>query len=223
MEVTSVVNAFADLVVKYKDTGWEHQTHLSDTELKVVEDIVKAAGFDPQLITLGRLYGHYTDQDGSKTGETYCINGYFPYKVISRDGEDYMATGWLNDIFRLATAFLRNRDRLIAEVTAQVLKSVPLMPIQLTEEGDFLREYPPRPLFAGYEYFVTHTADEAKLACCVGVHDLCNGWVDRRQASKEQDVLSCRRCGLRVYFPHKVKTYGDLRKALNERFAVFPG
>ena len=36
---------------------------------------------------------------------------------------------------------------------------------------------------------------------CLGVHKICNGYVDTRQVSKHLNVLHCRGCGMRKLFP----------------------
>ena len=76
-------------------------------------------------------------------------------------------------------------------------------PIVLTEHGETLRGYPD-----------SRGGDEGELYTCIGVHDVCNCWMDIRRASWTHNALLCRGCGLRVVIPMDVKTYGDLRQHL---------
>jgi hypothetical protein len=193
----------------------------SDAEVQILFNVVKSAGFNPKSIVLGMLRGHCVDQDGSKTGQTFVINGRCPFKVMGEDGDDYFATGWLNDIVGLALSYTKVRRDLVKAVKKEIERSVPLKPIQITSEGDVLEEYPVSPYaLVGYQYFVEHTKDSRKIAGCIGVHAHCGGWVDRHSASRAKDTLVCRSCGLRVYFPKKVRTYGGLREFYSMQFAT---
>jgi len=212
-----VATRFVDLTLKYKQ--WGGIKTLPADEMQVLFETVSAAGFNPKKVIPGNLVGHYRDQDGSSTGETYLINSLCPFKVVNqKDDDHYFATGWLNCAFcRVIYASMRqqeDREKLIEVMANEIERSVPLTPIQLTPEGDMLREYPPSMFAFGLEYFVDHTRDDRKLSCCVGVHEYCNSWMDRMQATKTHDAIVCRGCHLRVLFPKEVETYGDLRKAL---------
>ncbi|TSC92812.1 MAG: hypothetical protein CEN89_442 [Candidatus Berkelbacteria bacterium Licking1014_7] len=150
-----------------------------------------------------------------RTGETYQINSICPFKVVSREDDDhYHATGWLDRALRHvclgATQQKKSRDLLIEEIRREIERSIPLAPIQLTLDGNFLREYPP-----SHGGFVDHTKDDRKISDCVGVHMFCNGFMDRHRTTKTQDAIVCRSCSLRVCFPNNVKTYGELRQALS--------
>ncbi len=75
-------------------------------------------------------------------------------------------------------------------------------PIVLTEYGETLRGYPD-----------SQTGDEGKLSTCIGVHDVCNCWVDIKQVSSTHHAILCRGCALRVVVPkNSVTTFGDLRE-----------
>ncbi len=76
--------------------------------------------------------------------------------------------------------------------------------ILLTKFDDYLREYP------GDEV----RSDDDAMSMCVGIHETCCGWVDLRMTSKTHDALVCRACKLRVVFPNKITTFGDLRRHL---------
>jgi len=215
---TAVAIRFVDLALRYKQ--WDEIQTLSEDEVQILFDTVSAAGFDPARVVPGKLRGHYRDQDGSSTGETYPINGLCPFKVVSgdEDGDHYFATGWLDCALRRvvngSTRQNEGREKLTEVMAEEIERSVPLEPIPLTPEGDLLREYPPGTCGYGLIYFVKHTRDESSLGSCVGVHEYCDNWMDRRRATKTHDALVCRGCHLRVLFPKEVKTYGDLRQVL---------
>lgn len=216
-EATDVVTRFVDLALKHKQ--WDEVKTFPANEIQVLFDTVFAAGFNPKKVVLGKLVGHYCDQDGSSTGETYPINSLGPFKVVGQEDNDhYFATGWLDCALRRVvyggTQQNESRKKLIRVMNKEVERSVPLEPIQLTPEGDLLREYPPSALAFGFEYFVKHTRNKNNLDSCVGVHEFCNCWMDRTRSTKMHDAIVCRGCHLRVLFPKKVKTYGDLRQAL---------
>ncbi|MFY9462176.1 MAG: hypothetical protein WAP51_03165 [Candidatus Sungiibacteriota bacterium] len=211
MKTTEIAASFVDLAIKH---DWGKVKKLPADEVRILFATVFAAGFEPSKVVYGKLVGHYRDQDGSSTGETYSINSFCPYKVIGRDGDDdYHATGWLDCALYFARGGTDRRERIKA-IQHEIERSVPLKPIQLTAEGDLLREYPP-----SGDYFVDHTRDNHELSSCVGVHDFCNSWMDRIRATKTHDAIVCRGCHLRVLFPKKIKTYGDLRQFLVSKFA----
>lgn len=214
METTKIAESFVDLACKY---DWDKVKKLPANEERILFATVSAAGFEPTKIALGKLVGSYRDQDGSSTGETYPINSYCPYKVIDQNGDDhYHATGWLNRALLFALGET-DRKQQIKAIQKEIDRSVPLKPIQLTSEGDLLREYPP-----SRDYFSDHTRDNHELNCCVGVHDYCNSWMDRMRATKTHDAIVCRGCHLRVLFPKEIKTYGELRQVLASKFAQVP-
>ncbi len=228
-KTTDVATQFVDLVLT-SDWGrlWAEVEELPDNKVQVFFETVAAAGFDPKKVVPGKLVGHYRDQDGSRTGKTYHINKVCPYKVMGmvdqENGDHYFATGWLDCAVRRVlyggTRQKENREQLIATLEAEIERSVPLVPIQLSPEGEMLREYPPAPLFAGLEYFVDHTRDSCSLNSCIGIHEYCDGWMDRTPATKTHDAILCRVCRLRVLFPKKVKTFRELRQALASRVQV---
>jgi len=198
-------------------------------------EIVSAAGLNPKKVTLGRLVGNYLDQDGSKTGENYPINGLSPFKVVNQEGNDhYFATGWLDDAMcrvvfggikqsatRAVYGFLPEGKEepfkeTVEAIRLEIERSIPLNPIRLTTEGDMLEEYPPS---VNNSWFVNHTRDNNELRDCVGIHKYCGGWIDRHRATTTRDAVVCRACHLRVLFPKEVKTYGELRQVLARQFA----
>lgn len=214
METSEIAALFVDLAFKY---DWSKVKELPDAETWVLFETVSAAGFKPARVAPGRLVGHYLDQDGSRTGRTYPINGYCPYKVISRDGDDHhRATGWLDRAVSLARSG-SDREERVKAVQHEIERSVPMNPIQLTVEGDMLREYPPS---VDQGYFADHTRDGDTLSSCVGIHAFCGGWADRKRATEIYDAVLCRLCHLRILFPKEIKTYGQLRGYLESRLKV---
>lgn len=219
MSVSEVATQFVDLALEHKG-NWGKITRLSVDKIQVFFATVEAAGFDPKEVKLGRLRGDYRDQDCSITGETYVINDLCPCKVIDQEGEDdYCATGWLDSalcrvVSERGWGPKESREQLIDAIATEIARSVPLKPVQLTPEGDLLREYPP----SGGSYLTDHTRDDNRLGSCVGIHMYCDSWMDRHRATKTHDAISCRGCHLRVLFPKEIKTYGELRAHLASKF-----
>ncbi len=214
--VESVAVQFVDLALKYGNR-WGEVNELPKVELQVLLATVHAAGFDPMKLVPEKLKGHYLDEDMRRTGETYPINRLCPFKVVNQEGgDDYSATGWLDCAVHRVVSGGESREQLINVIRSEIERSVPLQPIQLTPEGDLLREYPRQ------GYFVDHTRDSDRFESCVGIHKHCGGWVDRRGATKTHDALLCRGCHLRVLFPKEISTYGELRQALASRFVQVP-
>ncbi len=215
---TTVASRFVNLALEYE---WGKVKKLSDDEVQVLFATVSAAGFEPKVVIPGKLMRYHRD------GETYPINSLCPFRVVSQeDGDHYFATGWLDcALRRVVFGASRNGDdcqKLIKAVELEIERSIPLQPVQLTREGDLLREYPPQPQFSGLEYFVDHTRDDHDLNSCVGIHEYCNGWMDRHRGAKTLDVIVCRSCHLRVLFPKEIKTYGELRQALASKRVPVP-
>ncbi len=205
MDMIDVAKRFAYLS---KEQRWSDASELPSNDVGVLFTMVTLAGFEPQMLVRGRLHGEYRDQDGA-TGKTYPINATCPYKVIGQGGKDHFhATGWLDNMLVLSMRASTQHDA-VKLICHEIERSVPLLPIQLTSDGDRLREYPP-----SREYLVDHTRDTHKLPSCVGVHAHCDGWMDRIHTTETLDVLVCRRCHLRVPFFTSIKTYGELRAYL---------
>lgn len=196
---------------------WAGVEELSAEETRLLFEMVSAAGFNPKSIVLGKLRGEYRDQDGSRTGETYGVNNFCPYKVINEEDHDhFFATGWFSSILsRVVRKNFRwkeeSREEKIEAVKSEIERSIPLKPIQLTRDGDMLLEYPPS---MQSSFFVDHTRDDEELSSCVGIHKYCGGWIDRCGVTKTHDAFVCGTCYIRVLFPKEVKTYGELRQAM---------
>ena len=209
-ETVALATQFVDLLKKRPGFLWTKE----DTAF--VQRLLVEAGFDVKSVVRGKLVGNYLDDDGSKTGETFPINALCPFKAVGfESGEDYRATIWLDCLCWVPRGnYLGTPTRMeaIQKVSAEIERSVPLVPVQLTPEGDLLKEYPRD---GG---FVDHSRDSNKVSLCVGVHAFCHGWMDRNRATASNDSITCRCCGLRVLFPKKIKTYGELRDHFKSRF-----
>lgn len=217
-KATDIAEKFVDLVLAEKQG--DKIKEFTSEEAQIFFNIVSIAGFDPKEVKPGKLVGYYRDGDGERTGETYSINSLCPLKVIREDGDHhFFATGWLDCAFRRVVYGMErqneNREQLIEVVIKEIERSIPLSPIQITLEGDLLREYPPSTYaLSGLSYFVEHSRDTDVLNTCVGIHAYCNNYMNRHGATSTCDAIVCQGCHLRVLFPKEVKTYGDLRQAL---------
>lgn len=215
---TDVAERFVALALNHK--RWDEIKTLPAGEIQVLFDTVSAAGFDAKKVVVGKLVGRYRDQDGP-TSETYPINSLCPFKVIDEDGDHYFATGWLDCALRRVvygwTRQNEGRDMLAEAMAEEIERSIPLEPIQLTPEGDLLRECQRSPVMFGFEYFVNHTRDRDDLSLHVGVHAVCNCYMVRVRTTETHDAIVCQGCHLRVLFPNEVKTYGDLRQSLTSQ------
>jgi len=56
---------------------------------------------------------------------------------------------------------------------------------------------------------------------CAGVHVLCNSFVNWYRVSKKWNVLRCRNCGLRVYFPASIDLQIYDRSVLWEKLDAY--
>lgn len=211
--------AFVDLVRKH-EKEWPTIKSLPEEEEQILRKVLTEVGFRYEALTPGRLVGHYCEQDGSSTGETFPLNELCPFKVtFKRDGrvEDHeRATQWLNGLMKTAvfsSAWIRRKEREEAalEVARDMEKSTPLPPIQITGEGDALEDYSP----PGFD---RHSRDENEFNSTTR-HGYCGGYMDRRHSNPENDVIVCRQCYLRVSIPNKIKTYGELRSFMQSRFS----
>ena len=83
-------------------------------------------------------------------------------------------------------------------------RNVPLDPIRLTLDDDFLIE------FAG-----NHLRDsDVLMVDSVGTHENCRGVMKRRHSNHKFDCLVCTGCYLRILFYKEIRTYGELREYL---------
>lgn len=221
MNVGDVATEFVRLVMKYShfNCDWEDNKSLPENEREILFNIVKAAGFKSNKVVPGKLERRYQNDDGSTPGVICLINSVCPFKVVGESGDHEFATGWLDcAVSRVVNGSVKLKEdekKLIAVIIKEIKRSVPLEPICLTIELDYLCEQPPNPKKWSYGFFVDHTKDNDTLRLCVGIHKRCNGLMDRKQSSDMCDVLLCRECCLRVPFPSNVKTYDELRKVFS--------
>jgi len=168
-----------------------------------------------QKVVPGKVIEYYYEEDFTKTEQYYLVNSLCLFKVVDQDNNDHhFATGWLDCALKQVRQEKKDRQKLIETIIIEIKRSIPLTPIQLTSMGDNLCECPPRPKESEYfKYFVNHTRDNDPFGpFLVGIHQLCNGWMERIQATKTHDVILCRKCCLRIPIPKEIRTYGDLRK-----------
>lgn len=208
----AVASHFVDLALKYKHY-WVKIEELPDDEMQILLDTVSAAGFKPKAVVFKKLVGQYCDQDGQ-----VC-----PIKVINpNDSDNYLATGWLDCLLRQvlfgANQMSDSLNKLVETVTFEIGRSIPLLPIKLTRENDFLQE-PDPPLGHGHlKYLVNHTKDEDSLySSYIGRHAVCGNSLERRPGSETHSVIICNSCFLRVPFPKEIATYGKLRHSLETK------
>lgn len=210
-QTIAVATSFVDLVLEHR--GWEQISGLPDQEMRVFFDLVEATGLKPEKVAFGWLTGNHLDGLGQTTGRTFEINATCPIMVVG--GNDHFhATGWLDWVFQHVTTWAVRktpRNQLIEWVANQIELSIPLEPIPLTLDGDFLCEPPPE---VPIGYLVQHTRDSDRLgAPLVGVHRYCFGDMRRFRATNARDRIVCTRCHMGALFPMSVRTYGELRLA----------
>ena len=87
-----------------------------------------------------------------------------------------------------------------------------MKPIGLTEYGDTLLEYPRQVDVTSIKSEADKNPDDGTLSSCVGVHDVCRGWMDIRVVSKTHRRITCRTCKLNITVPVGVVTYRQLRE-----------
>lgn len=213
MSTTQIATAFLDLALKHK---WSEVGQLPDNEVQTLFEIITAAGFESTRFVFGKLMVYHRDEDGRPTSESYPINKVCPYKVIGMDGEYHLnATVWLDHTLSLALDEKgKDRQKSIEIIQLEIERSIPLKPIQLTIDGDFMRELQP------CGFFADHTRDNHKLphGSSMGIHAHCNGFMDRiHQTTETHSLILCRRCHLRVLFPKDIITYGQLRLYLDSK------
>lgn len=213
----SAARRFVDLVLKHRGTRSQMRMHLkwiTDEEKDILFELVRLAGFMPDELVTGKVFGTLTE--GGKSKE-FLINNVCPFKVVDkRKAALYGATGFLNcAIWSVgAPKVLRKRryEKLVDYIVSVVKDSIPFDPIKLSQEKDdylicFTRYgsslvKPP--------FFIKRLKDNDAISnFTVGVHSGCCGVMYR-----DPKEISCARCGLKVSVPALVVTYGDLRRHL---------
>lgn len=210
-----VATNFVSLVRMYLGCWGKNTMRLTKEELRTLHAVVKAAGFNPQKVVLEQGYGYNRDQDGSALGK-FVINETCPVCVKNASGIlNKTSTGWLNELVGCVASKLGQQSpeaECVTWVVNEIVRSVPLVPIRLTVLGEFLQENPPS--MRGSSFLVDHVRDEDSFTDCggdVGVHSFCKGLLAFRQVTRQENVLHCRACGLRLHYPISVTTYGALR------------
>lgn len=223
-EAKTMVEQFVDLV---RCGAWRKPEIISTSDIHNLFLLVEAAGFNPKMIVEGKVTSGYIEQDDpNREWHEYTINSLCPFKVVRQDdSDDRFATGWLDAIFSLAGAsgsFMYNRKEAIKMIEEKIKQSTPLRPILLTQDGDVLQDFPNREQSrVGSEYFVDHIHDDHKLKSQTGIHAFCGGKVYIRRVTADHRALYCEECHLRVTFPLGVKTYGELRDVMVQKFSRF--
>jgi hypothetical protein len=225
MSTTEIAEKFVNLILKYEN--WREVKNILEEEIQVLFELVSTAGHNPKQIVPGRLFEDIYDEQGRATGEKSPVNYLCPYKAIDQnDSDNFFATGWLDCALRrvFGCKKIESKDRLIKVIDAEIVRSVPLQPVQITVVGDFLREYPPKKRTFAFNYFVDHARDDSILQCCVGIHESlqkpCNGWMERFSDTDTEDSIICQKCHLMVLFPKEIRTYGGLRQEIAKGLLV---
>lgn len=127
------------------------------------------------------------------------------------------ATGWLDCALRRVIYWLLRKEdnyyELVQVIVAEITRSIPLKPIQLTFAGDGLVETPRQLNAVGFEFFVDHERDHKPINTLAGIHWQCDGRLDCKKR-RSSNALVCRNCSLNVAFPDLITNYGKLRKFL---------
>jgi len=226
-----IARQFVELALKYK--SW-HATNpfLSTEEVLVLDSIVETAGFEFGEIKFGEAWMKDSDMGGEMPG--IAINTRCPYMVTNEDGKAHeFATGWLDRLLNRVVRHVKREDekpdQIIYIVASEIERSIPLEPIQLTLEDDFLCEFPPETTERG-ENLIDHVRDEdfCRRSKFAGMHECCKGEIILRDVNRKYDVLRCTSCEMRVIISKGVRTYGELRTAMETSLLIkrnqrFPG
>lgn len=204
---TVVAELFVQLVKEVQH--WKELRELPPHDLQVLLELVQVAGFEALAVVPGRI-------DGSRLSESWIVNPLCRFKVLGLDGQDFhFATGWLDSMVRQTDFMKSGVVQGVAQVMKRIAESQPLTPIQLTPEGDILKELTPEPNTVLSSYLVEHFRDNTLISPSrIGYHQFCEGVFSRHRVTATHDVLLCGKCHLRVRFPTTVNTYGELRSAL---------
>lgn len=218
MGTENLAALFFHIAQKY---NWPETSMIPQDEEQVLLDVVSAAGFEPKKIVVEKLYQYCIGRKGPSPLPFFPINYFCPYQVLDKKGEsDYQATGWLNQLLFFASREFADKESAKKRIEHEIWRSIPFKPIIfLTANNALLRE--PRPQMSGPDFFVSHIKDTQNLSFgIVGIHDRCEGQMERVRESNTHDALHCLRCGLQVAFLRTVVTFGDLRKAMPGNFDI---
>lgn len=109
---------------------------------------------------------------------------------------------------------LKRRPRIVEGSTM----SKKIGPIVIGEHGETLRGSG-HSVLDGYKPWEGFDPEQ-ELSISIGVHDVCEGFMETHAISDTHRAIICRQCRLRVVFPKWVKTYGDLKKWSNVQVKV---
>lgn len=212
MDTRLVAERFVDLAIKYREVKVRE---LAPDEVEILVELLRAAAFTFDRVVPGKSRGFVRDR-GYDVIDEYVANEFCQFVVMSGREENTLATRWLYNawehVFPDRIPWKRpSRGQLVEEVVKAIAASIPLEPIQLTSEGDFLKESSEGDhVVFGKE----HTRDSHVLRERVGLHAYCGHFIYHGRVTEGLDVLVCRACCLRVLIPHGIKTYGELRQYL---------
>lgn len=184
-------------------------------------DTLVAAGFEVSAVGQGKLLTqNVQDFRVVGNGEKYRLVSVAISPQTDRDS-DYAkrAHDWLDSlVYRLLVDMhTATRENLVMEAAHRIHESIPLAPIRLNQEGDFLEECPPT---SRLRDFPKHTREtDFIIGPTVGLHKYCSGPLQQHRATATHDGLVCLACHQRFLFPREVKTYGELRMAFIEKIA----
>ena len=209
-QIREVATRFVDVVLRYDWNNIEGGLKDRD-EIQTLFDIVNIAGFCPTRVVLGRVMGYEGFRFGCMLNRPAIL---CPYKVVGKDDhvdeDNIPASIWLNTMFGSIIYSDKKaedaRNQLISTIIKEVEDVIPLEPIQITLDGDFLDV----PLGQGFK----RPRDNDEFGLCIGTHQFCGGSINRGRATHTHDVIVCGRCYLRILIPREIETYGDLRRAL---------
>ncbi len=223
VEEKMITQQFVEMVASRKFGSNE----FTESELTIFLGIVRDAGFDAKAVTPGFVTSGYIEQDdGNRKWHTYNINEESKVKVIGQDGQDdCFATGWLNDVFKIARSAYGNRgavERIIKQIEKEIENSIPFKPIQLTQEGDMLCEKRSEPdTHRSSENYlqVKHIRDSHGFDQTMR-HAFCGGKLLIRRTTADHKTIYCGECNLRVSIPIGIKDFGELRDFMNSKFGM---
>lgn len=214
MDAEEVANKLYGIANEYDWNGEDFK--LEKEGVDSIIDILTIVGFEPSGLESGTIPVWEVDQDGSRIRPYSKLNSTFPFIVMNEEGEeDSYVTGWINQTIERARRIFEERHKTIDALTNIINRSVPLEPILLTSDGDYLVDNTPNTnTIGGHDFHRARVRDEDKVGGGPDIHKYCRGFVGRIRATKEKDALVCRKCGIRVLFPRTVKTYKDLRRVM---------
>jgi hypothetical protein len=153
--------------------------------------------------------------------EIEWVNSLCPCKLLTAENNnDQSATGWLDSMLRYVVDLAHGRavldpeprQLLIGKVVLEIQRSVPLVPILLTSDGDKMGETPRKANWQQkYAYLVDHVRDTDRVSNG-GVHVCCGGSIHIIETVPgKKKKLHCAWCGLDERIPVYITTFEELR------------